>query len=81
MPSQELLKREMMHALSNVLAVLGAKSEFVINFKIMEELPITEEFVKAINDYAYDEWEKVKTRLWLCHTQSVKRGDDEVSPL
>jgi len=70
--SQEYLKREFMHYISDTLALLGAEPEFVKKIQAFEEMPLTEDLIKDLKNYNVDQVDKVKTRLVLCHSAGVK---------
>lgn len=76
-PSQELLKREFMHALVNVFACLGATPEFIDVIKQVEEKPFTSQSIIQVNNYAMEVWEGLKDRLNRVYTYSVKTQNDE----
>lgn len=75
MPSQEYLKREFLHNLSDTLSLLGADEDLVRKVQAIEEMPFTSEIVEEIRSFNYDQIGKVKTRLALCHTISVRREE------
>lgn len=73
--SQEYLKREFLHSLSDTLALLGADEELVKKIQGIEEKPFTPEIIEDIKGFNYDQFNRVKTRLALCHTYTVARGE------
>jgi hypothetical protein len=73
--SQEYLKREFMHYLSDTLALLGADEAFVRSIQTIEEKPFTPEIIEELKSFNYDQINKVKTRLCLCHTVTMKSED------
>jgi hypothetical protein len=73
--SQEYLKREFMHAISDTLALLGAPAELVKKIQDVEEKPFNPEIIADIKSYNYDQLMMVKTRLALCHTYTIANGD------
>lgn len=48
-PSQEYLKREFVHCISNTLSLLGAPEDFVKEIRGVEELPLTPQIIEEIN--------------------------------
>lgn len=76
-PSQELLKREFMHALVNVFACLGATPGFIDVIKQVEEKPFTAQSLAQVNNYAMEVWEGLKGRLNRCYTYTVKTDNNE----
>ena len=57
--SQEFLKREFIHLLSDTLALLGAKKQLVEEIKAMEEDPFSFKIIEEIRKYNREQ--KVKT--------------------
>ena len=57
--SQEFLKREFVHLLSDTLALLGAKKQLVEEIKAMEENPFSFKIIEEIRKYNREQ--KVKT--------------------
>jgi len=58
--SQEFLKREFIHLLSDTLALLGAKKQLVENIKAIEEDPFSLNIIEEIRKYNREQ--KVKTK-------------------
>jgi hypothetical protein len=76
-PSQEFLKREFMHSLSDTLALLGADEDLVEKIQSIKEKPFTSKIIEELKSFNYDQLVKVKTRLGLCHTYTVRRDNLE----
>ena len=57
--SQEFLKREFIHLLSDTLALLGAKKQLVEDIKAIEETPFSRNIIEEIRKYNREQ--KVKT--------------------
>ncbi len=57
--SQEFLKREFIHLLSDTLALLGAKKQLVDEIKATEEDPFSFKIIEEIRKYNREQ--KVKT--------------------
>ena len=74
-PSQEYLKREFMHSLSDTLSLLGADEELVRKIQDIEEKPFTPQIIEEIKGFNYEQLVKVKARLALCHTFTVATDD------
>lgn len=72
MASQEYLKREFIHHLSNTLAVLGAGEDFVQKIRQVEEKPLTPEVIDEIKRFNMVNIDGVKDRLALLSTISVQ---------
>lgn len=71
MPSQELLKREFVHHLSDTLALLGAGEDLVNKVREVEEKPLTPEIIDEIRRFNSSHLDEVKTRLVLLNTTTV----------
>jgi len=69
--SQEYLKREFVHHLSDTLALLGAGEDFVSKVRQVEEKPLTAEIIDEIRNFNNAHVDEVKTRLFLCNKTSV----------
>jgi hypothetical protein len=72
--SQEFLKREFIHFLSNTLSLMGCGEEFVQQIRQVEEKPFTPEIIDEIRKFNSEQINKVKERLALCYTTTVKTG-------
>lgn len=69
--SQEYLKREFMHFISDTLALLGGGEEIVDQIRKCEEKPITPELIEKIKGFNMKHIDQVKTRLALLNTITV----------
>jgi len=74
-PSQEYLKREFVHHLVNVFALMGASPEFIEIIKQVEEKPFTSQGIEDIKRYACEQHESLKDRISRCYTTTVKVKD------
>ncbi len=70
--SQEYLKREFMHNLSDTLALLGADEGLVRKIQAIEERPFTSEIIEELRSFNYDQLNAVRTRLTLCYKITIK---------
>ncbi|MFL5786504.1 MAG: hypothetical protein ACJ748_00495 [Flavisolibacter sp.] len=69
--SQEYLKREFIHYISDTLALLGADQQLVEKVRQVEEKPLTQEIVQEIRGFNMKQIDDVKTRLALLNTSGV----------
>ena len=58
--SQEFLRREFIHLLSDTLALLGAKKTLVEDLKAAEENPFSPKILDEIRQYNYEQ--KIRAR-------------------
>ena len=72
-PSQEYLKREFIHHISDTLALLGGGKDIVEKVRQVEEKPLTSQIIEEIRNFNNDRVEETKTRLALCNTTSVTK--------
>jgi hypothetical protein len=72
-PSQEYLKREFIHHISDTIALLGGGEGIVQKIRQVEEKPLTPQVIEEIRNFNNDRVEETKTRLVLCNTTSVNR--------
>lgn len=73
--SQEYLKREFMHHLVNVVALLGGTPEFIDTIKQVEEKPFTSQSIEALKRYACEQHEGLKDRINRCYTTIINVKD------
>ena len=73
--SQEYLKREFVHHLSDTLALLGAGRDFVEKIRQVEEKPLTPQIIDEIRNFNNARVEDVKTRLVLCNTTTIQTSE------
>jgi hypothetical protein len=66
--SQEFLKREFIHLLSDTLALLGAKRQLVEDIKAIEENPISLNIIEEIRKYNREQKNKTKDAAALLNT-------------
>ena len=66
--SQEFLKREFIHLLSDTLALLGAKKQLVEDIKAIEENPFSRQIVEEIRKYNREQKVKTKEAAALLNT-------------
>jgi hypothetical protein len=66
--SQEFLKREFIHLLSDTLALLGAKRQLVEDIKAIEENPISLNIIEEIKKYNREQKNKTKDAAALLNT-------------
>ena len=66
--SQEFLKREFIHLLSDTLALLGAEKRLVEDIKAVEENPFSPKIIEEIRRYNYDQKNKAKDSVALLNT-------------
>lgn len=76
-PSQEYLKREFVHYMSDVVALLGAGEEFVAKVRQVEEKPFTPEIIDEIRKFVMSRIDEVKTRLVLLNTAQISVIDKD----
>jgi hypothetical protein len=69
--SQEYLKREFIHHLSDTLALLGAGEDLVNKVRQVEERPLTPDIIEEIRSFNCKWVDDVKTRLVLLNTTPV----------
>lgn len=67
-PSQEFLKREFIHLLSDTLALLGAEKRLVEDIKAMEENPFSHAVIDKIRKYNREQSNKAKDAAALLNT-------------
>ena len=66
--SQEFLKREFIHLLSDTLALLGAEKRLVEDIKTIEENPISPKIIDKIRRYNREQEDKAKDVAALLNT-------------
>jgi hypothetical protein len=66
--SQEFLKREFIHLLSDTLALLGAEKRLVDDIKTVEENPISSKIIDKIRRYNREQEDKAKDVAALLNT-------------
>lgn len=66
--SEELLKREFIHLLSDTLALLGAEKRLVDDIKAMEETPFSLSMIDRIRKYNREQSDKIKATAALLNT-------------
>jgi hypothetical protein len=66
--SQEFLKREFIHLLSDTLALLGAKKQLVEEIKAMEENPFSFKIIEEIKKYNREQKDKTQDAAALLNT-------------
>ena len=66
--SQEFLKREFIHLLSDTLALLGAEKRLVDDIKTVEENPISSKIIDEIRRYNREQEDKAKDVAALLNT-------------
>ena len=67
-PTQEILRREFIHLLSDTLALLGAEKRLVENIKAMEETPFSHSVIDEIRRYNREQSNKAKDAAALLNT-------------
>jgi hypothetical protein len=66
--SQEFLKREFVHLLSDTLALLGAENRLVEDIKSIEENPFSNKVIDRIREYNRKQKDKTKDSIALLNT-------------
>jgi hexokinase len=66
--SQDLLKREFIHLLSDTLALLGAEKRLVEDIKAMEETPFSLSMIDKIRKYNREQSDKIEATAALLNT-------------
>ena len=66
--SQEFLKREFIHLLSDTLALLGAEKRLVEDIKAVEKNPFSPKIIDEIRRYNRDQKNKVNESVALLNT-------------
>ena len=66
--SQEFLKREFIHLLSDTLALLGAEKRLVDDIKTIEQNPISTKLIDKIRRYNREQEDKAKDVAALLNT-------------
>lgn len=66
--SQEFLKREFVHLLSDTLALLGAEKRLVEDIKSIEENPFSNKVIDRIREYNRERKDKTKDSVALLNT-------------
>jgi len=66
--SQEFLKREFVHLLSDTLALLGAEKRLVEDIKSIEENPFSNKVIDRIREYKREQKDKTKDSVALLNT-------------
>ena len=66
--SQEFLKREFIHLLSDTLAILGAEKRLVEDIKTIEEKPFSPKIIDEIRRYNHEQQDKAKHAVALLNT-------------
>jgi len=69
--SQDFLKREFVHYLSDTLAILGSGTDLVDKIRQVEEKPFTPEIIDEIRKFNMEQVDDVKTRLVLLNTITI----------
>lgn len=69
--SQEYLKREFVHYITNTLNLLGANENLINKLREIEEKPFTSEILDEIRRYNYDLLTDLRNRLDRCPTTTV----------
>lgn len=69
--SQELLKREFMHFISDTLALLGGGDDLVNKIRQCEEKPFTPQLIDEVKGYNMKQIDRLKSRLALLNTTEV----------
>jgi len=66
--SQEFLKREFVHLLSDTLSLLGAEKRLVEDIKSIEENPFSNKVIDRIREYNREQKDKTKDSVALLNT-------------
>jgi hypothetical protein len=66
--SQEFLKREFIHLLSDTLALLGAKEKLVKDIRAIEENPFSFKVIEEIRKYNREQKNKINDEVALLNT-------------
>ena len=66
--SQEFLKREFVHLLSDTLSLLGAEKRLVEDIKSIEENPFSNKVIDRIREYNRKQKDKTKDSAALLNT-------------
>jgi hypothetical protein len=66
--SQEFLKREFIHLLSDTLALLGAKEKLVEDIRAIEENPFSFKVIEEIRKYNREQKNKINDGAALLNT-------------
>ena len=66
--SQEFLKREFIHLLSDTLGLLGAKKQLVEKIKAMEENPFSFKVIEELRKYNHEQKNKIEDDAALLNT-------------
>ena len=66
--SQEFLKREFVHLLSDTLSLLGAEKRLVEDIKSIEENPFSNKAIDRIREYNRNQKDKAKDSVALLNT-------------
>ena len=66
--SQEFLKREFIHLLSDTLALLGAEKRLVDDIKSVEERPFSDKIIDEIRRYNCEQKDKANHSMALLNT-------------
>jgi hypothetical protein len=66
--SQEFLKREFVHLLSDTLSLLGAEKRLVEDIKSIEENPFSNKVIDRIREYNRKQKDKAKDSVALLNT-------------
>ena len=66
--SQDILKREFIHTLSDTLALLGAEKRLVEDIKAMEESPFSPSIIDRIRRYNREQSDKSQAIAALLNT-------------
>ena len=66
--SQEFLKREFIHLLSDTLALLGAEKRIVEDVKAVEKNPISLKIIEEIRRYNREQKDKANDAVALLNT-------------
>ena len=66
--SQEFLKREFIHLLSDTLALLGAKEKLIKDIRAIEEDPFSFKVIEEIRKYNREQKNKIEDDAALLNT-------------
>ena len=66
--TQEFLKREFIHLVSDTLALLGAEKRLVDDIKTIEENPFSYKIIEEIKQYNREQKDKSKNAVALLNT-------------
>lgn len=72
MPSQEFLKREFIHYISDTIGLLGGSDEIIHLIRNAEEKPFTPHLIDEIRKYNCIQIEYTKSRLAILNTTTFR---------